>query len=98
MTWEMVAVAPRSTWIHCGSVNALDQRVAVLPSTALVAGVPAFSVDEAVAGLPCDSSVSAAPARTSGSTTIVATSVVAAAITPRRAARERDGGCMGGRT
>src|SRR4051812_22990852 len=59
----MVALAPRSTCSHCGSVNALDQRVAVrLPSTAADAGVPAFSVDEAVAGLPCDSSVPAARA------------------------------------
>ena len=48
----MAAVAPRSTWIHCGSLNALDQRVPALPSTAFAAAVPAFSVDEAVAGLP----------------------------------------------
>ena len=33
-TWLMVAVAPRSTWSHCGSLKALDQRVPVLPSTA----------------------------------------------------------------
>jgi len=33
-----------------------------LPSTAALAGVPAFSMDEAVAGLPCDNSVSAARA------------------------------------
>ena len=39
---------PRS---HCGSENALDQRVPVLPSTASAAGVPAFSVEDAVAGL-----------------------------------------------
>jgi hypothetical protein len=56
----MLAVAPRSTWIHWGSVNALDQRVPVLPSTAAEAGVPAFSVEEAVAGRPCDSRVLAA--------------------------------------
>jgi hypothetical protein len=59
-TWVMVAVAPRSTWIHWGSLKALDQRVPVLPSTAALAGEPAFSVDEAVAGLPWDSSVLAA--------------------------------------
>ena len=29
------ACVPRSTWIHCGSLNALDQRVPALPSTAL---------------------------------------------------------------
>ncbi len=46
----MVAVAPRSTWIHCGSLNALDHRVPVFPSTAADAGVVAVSVDEADAG------------------------------------------------
>ncbi|BCB79443.1 hypothetical protein Pflav_058530 [Phytohabitans flavus] len=30
--------APRSTWIHCGSLNALDQRVPVLPSNAAETG------------------------------------------------------------
>src|SRR5690349_1342707 len=44
--------APRSTWIHCGSLNALDQRVPALPSTAALAGVPAFSTEDAMAGLP----------------------------------------------
>src|SRR4051794_33135922 len=56
----IVAVAPRSTCSHCGSANALDQRVPVLPSTAALAGVPAFSVLDAVAVRPCDSRVSAA--------------------------------------
>jgi len=56
-TWVIEALAPRSTCSHCGSENALDQRVAVLPSNAAEAGVPAFSIDDAVAGLPCDSSV-----------------------------------------
>jgi hypothetical protein len=57
-SWICVTVAtwPRSTWSHCGSEKALDQRVpVVLPSTAADAGVPAFSVDEAVAGWPCES-------------------------------------------
>src|SRR4051812_10495837 len=58
--WLMVAVAPRSTWSHCGSLNALDQRVPVLPSTAADAGKLPFSADEAVAGRPCDSNVAAA--------------------------------------
>src|SRR5712664_2315975 len=49
-TWQMVWLAPRSTCSHCGSENALDQRVPVFPSTAAEAGVPAFSVDDAVAG------------------------------------------------
>src|ERR1700761_4782997 len=54
----IVWVAPRSTCSHCGSLNALDQRVPVLPSTAALAGYgPGFSLDDAVAGLPCDSSV-----------------------------------------
>jgi hypothetical protein len=50
MMVSMVAVAPRSTWIHCGSLNALDQRVPVLPSVALDAGVPPFSIEDAVVG------------------------------------------------
>ena len=46
-------VRPRSTSSHCGSEKALDQRVPVLPSTALEAGKLAFSVEDAVAVLPC---------------------------------------------
>ena len=61
-TWLIVAVPPRSTWIHCGSPKALDQRVPALPSTAADAAKAAFSADEAVAGLPWDSNVVAAPA------------------------------------
>src|SRR5258708_5391528 len=56
----MVSTEPRSTWSHCGSLNALDQRVPVLPSTAEAAGVPTFSTDDAVASLPCESNVGAA--------------------------------------
>ena len=37
--------------IHCGSENALAQRVAALPSTAKAAFVPAFSSLDAIAGL-----------------------------------------------
>src|SRR5215470_18339775 len=59
-TWQTLTVEPRSTWIHCGSLNADDQRVPVLPSTAAEAGKVAFSVDEAVAGLPWDNRVLAA--------------------------------------
>jgi hypothetical protein len=59
-TWLMVAAAPRSTLSHCGSLNALPQRVPVLPSTAAEAGVDVFSVDEEVAGLPWDSRSAAA--------------------------------------
>jgi len=43
MDWE----EPRSTSSHCGSEKALDQRVPVLPSTALEAGKLAFSVEDA---------------------------------------------------
>src|SRR5690349_5269512 len=50
VTWQMFLAEPRSTCSHCGSENALDQRVPVLPSTAAEAGKPAFSVDDAVAG------------------------------------------------
>src|SRR6266567_3264464 len=49
-SWQICWVLPRSTRIHCGSENWLDQRVPVLPSTAADAGVPAPSTDEAVAG------------------------------------------------
>jgi hypothetical protein len=48
----MVCDEPRSTWIHCGSLNALDQRVAALPSTAALAGVSADSELDAVAVRP----------------------------------------------
>src|ERR1022692_4903833 len=48
----MAWLDPRSTWSHCGSANALDQRVPVLPSTAAEAGKLALSVDDAVAGRP----------------------------------------------
>ena len=51
-TWQIVRVEPRSTWIHCGSLNALDQRVPALPSKALDAGKVAFSAEDAVAGRP----------------------------------------------
>jgi hypothetical protein len=47
----MLCEEPRSTSSHCGSENALDQRVPVFPSVAADAGVPAFSVLEAVVGL-----------------------------------------------
>src|SRR5947209_7293017 len=48
-------VEPRSTWIHCGSLNALDHRVPVLPSVAALAGYAPLSVEDAVVGLPWDS-------------------------------------------
>src|SRR5450755_658726 len=51
MTWQIDWVEPRSTSSHCGSENALDQRVPRLPSTAAEAGEPAFSSEDAVAGL-----------------------------------------------
>src|ERR1017187_6807706 len=50
-TWQIDWVEPRSTSSHCGSENALDQRVPRLPSTASWAGKPAFSREEAVAVL-----------------------------------------------
>src|SRR5918992_1831873 len=76
--WLMVAVAPRSTWIHCGSLKALDQRVPVLPSTAADAAVPALSADDAVAGRPCDSRVAASASGEGTATTTVAASAVSA--------------------
>jgi hypothetical protein len=56
----IAAVLPRSASSHCGSENALDQRVPVFPSTAFDAGNDALSSDDAVAGLPCDNNVDAA--------------------------------------
>src|SRR6266481_4342031 len=56
-TCVIEALAPRSTCSHCGSENALDQRVPVFPSTAFDGGNEAFSTDDAVAGMPCDSRV-----------------------------------------
>ena len=50
VTWQIDWLDPRSTWSHCGSEKALDQRVPVLPSTAFDAGSEAFSSDDAVAG------------------------------------------------
>src|SRR5450755_1558511 len=50
VTWQMAWLDPRSTCTHCGSENALDQRVAVFPSKALAAGKVAFSSEDAVAG------------------------------------------------
>src|SRR5258708_3415218 len=44
----MVAVPPRSTRSHCGSLQVLPQRVVELPSTAAAAGeLLVFSTDEA---------------------------------------------------
>src|ERR1700681_4362077 len=51
VTWQMDWVEPRSTSSHCGSENALDQRVPRVPSTAADAGKPAFSSEDAVAVL-----------------------------------------------
>src|SRR5947207_2769372 len=51
LTPQMLCEEPRSTSSHCGSENALDHRVPVLPSVAADAGVPAFSAEEAVAVL-----------------------------------------------
>src|SRR5260370_250743 len=69
VTWQIDWLDPRSTCSHCGSENALDQRVFGFPSTAFAAGNVAFSVDDAVAGLPCDSRVDAALARPDGPAT-----------------------------
>src|ERR671921_32743 len=69
-------VAAGATWIHCGSLNADDQRVPVFPSTALVAGVPAFSVEDAAAGFPCEIRGSAAAAVPDSAATATAAAIV----------------------
>ena len=38
VTSQIVWLVPRSTCSHCGSLNALDHRVLVLPSNAAEAG------------------------------------------------------------
>src|SRR5688572_16957723 len=91
-TWLTAAEAPRSTWIHWGSLNALDQRVPVLPSTALAAGVPAFSVEEALTGRPWDSRVTAASARGGSASTDSATSAAVNTITMASRRRRRSYG------
>src|SRR3954447_23155387 len=82
----MFAELPRSTRSHCGSLQALPQRLVVLPSTAAAAGAPPFSVDEASAGRPCESNVSAACADCMPTTV----SVPASAATAAEARIERD--------
>jgi hypothetical protein len=49
-TWQIALLAPRSTWIHCGSAARLDQRVPEFPSTALDAESATSWTDDAVAG------------------------------------------------
>src|SRR5689334_17563832 len=51
----MECTAPRSTWIHCGSLKALDHRVPALPSVAFAGPRLAFSTEDAVVGWPWDS-------------------------------------------
>src|SRR5215469_15145726 len=48
----MLCAEPRSTSSHCGSENADDQRVPVLPSVAAAAVKPEFSRDDAVVRAP----------------------------------------------
>src|SRR5262245_8971416 len=76
-TWLTSAVSPRSIWIHCGSLNALDQRVPLSPSTAAEAGKAAPSLDDAVVGFFRDNSV-AARAGCAGTVRRAASSVSAA--------------------
>src|SRR5258708_8004424 len=87
-TWLIDAVPPTSTCSHCGSLNALDQRVPGLPSTALDADTDAFSADDAVAVCPCDSRAAAALALRAGPR-IAATSASAATRVTRARYRER---------
>src|SRR5215472_18704818 len=51
LTPQMLCDEPRSTSSHCGSENADDHRVPVLPSTAAPAVKVEFSSDDAVAVL-----------------------------------------------
>src|SRR2546430_15506445 len=76
-TEPTVWTEPRSTVIHCGSPNELDQRVDVFPSTALPPAVPVFSVELTVT-LLCSARFAAAKApRCTNSATPAATTTVA---------------------
>src|SRR5580693_6760528 len=90
-TWVIEALAPRSTCSHCGSLNALDQRVPVFPSTAFDAGNEAFSSDDAVAGWPCDSRTDAAPARLAGPTASIKAASAATIATMKIRRQANDG-------
>src|SRR6266704_2103228 len=87
----MATEAPRSTCSHCGSLNALDHRVAALPSTAAAAGKAGCSTDEAVTGLPWDSGASSALARCGGPVTYQTSAAMTATATPD-GTRSRDRG------
>ena len=88
-----VAAPPRSTWIHCGSLNCDDQRVPVLPSTAAFAGVPAFSTEDAVTDFPWEIRESAACAEGAARPSVAATRATASVANlvpgPRRRRRGR---------
>src|SRR5258706_15474301 len=93
------ALAPRSTWSHCGSLQAEDHRVVSEPSMAAEAGVLALSTDDAVASAPSAMFVSAAACAGSGEDTASrpATSASAAAMAgARRFGRVPRGGGRGG--
>src|SRR5580704_15006132 len=85
----MEALAPRSTSSHCGSLNALDQRVPVLPSTAAEAGNDAFSTDEAVAVFPCEIRVAASALCAEPASNAAARARTAATVATRRSGTGR---------
>src|SRR5260370_1390406 len=97
VTRQIAWLDPRSTWSHCGSLKALDQRVPVLPSNAVDAGNEAFSSDDAVAGWPCDSRTDAAPARLAGPTASIKANSAATIATMqiRRQANDRSATVLG---
>src|SRR5215475_5730964 len=80
------ALAPRSTWSHCGSLQAEDHRVVSEPSIAADAEVLALSTDDAVASAPSATFVSAAANAGNGEITMrprTSASVAAIAVTRR---------------
>src|SRR5258707_858683 len=97
MLWE----EPRSTSSHWGSEDAEDQRVPVLPSTAAVAGVPAFSVEDAVAVLFSATlvvpQVAAAALGAVAPTAATRTDTTSAARASRLTAARREAGAVLGR-
>src|SRR5690242_19809217 len=90
-TWVIEALEPRSTCSHCGSENALDQRVPVFPSVAAEAGYDVLCTEDAVVGWPCDSNVAAALARLAGPATKAAAAASALTAVRTQIRRWRNG-------
>src|ERR1700731_3321381 len=102
----MLWVDPRSTSSHCGSENALDQRVVRFPSVALDAGQLGPCIDDAVVGwcsamfvvpqVAADAFGAARPATSAVSTRAMAARTAVAALRDGPAHPPDPGGRRGG--